>query len=170
MTKPLSKNSKKGFTLPELVIYAALLALLSLAAVRALLAATDSYLSFKVVREMRRSGVVLVERFSRESRLAESVSATSILDANPGILKLNRSDGSVAEFFLVNDVLYFKDDFGVGALTASTTRVTNLIFRKAGVSSTAVRLELSLEAGQGIRLRTADFYSTSVIRGDYENR
>ena len=156
--------------MPELVIYAALLALLSLAAVRAILAATDSYLSFKVVREMRRSGVVALERFSRESRLADSVSAASVLGAHPGVLKLNRSDNSVAEFFLVNDVLYFKDNSGAGALTASTTRVTNLVFRKAGISSTAVRLELSLEAGQGARLRFADFYSTSVIRGDYENR
>lgn len=169
-----NKLIKRGFTLVEMVIYVTLVALVLSIAIGAFVTAARSYRTLKSDQTLANASLVSLERLVRELRGAVSVDGSlSVLGAHPGRLTLNtlNDDGLpvTTEFYLVGQTLHLRlDGVEQGALTPASVRVTNLVFRLLdNGQSKAVKIELTLEAGEGASLLVRRFYSTVVLRGSY---
>ena len=166
---------RRGSSLLETLIYAAILGMVAVFAVGSILAMMKSYSSVKMSRDLNFSASVTMERMANEIRLANGINdAGSVLAASPGKLKLNTVDGSgsatAIEFFLSGTGIFVKEGSGAPeALTASSTEITSLIFNKITSSSVskAVKISLIAKAKGGRMERTEKFYNTAILRGSY---
>jgi len=168
--------SRQGFTLIEALAYVALLAIILLAVIGLLAAMMTSYRSLKVSRDVAIVAGVVLDRIATEVRSGESIDVLgSNFGIHPGLLRLNTRDAggnpTTVEFFLADGAVKIKEGgLDKGSLSASSTRVTNLIFRRLTAStSEAVRTEITIEASKSGRVRSENFYLTNVLRGSYEN-
>jgi hypothetical protein len=158
----------------ETLFYAALLAFLVFALVRFLLPLSASFRTVSSLSSTDASAQSALEKITRETKDAKSVHISgSVFDASPGDLILDTTDdagnATTVEFFLSGTTLRQKlNGTDVGPLTSSTTRITNLVFRHiATAQSHAIRVEMTIEGGQGASYVTRSFYTTAVLRGSY---
>jgi type II secretory pathway pseudopilin PulG len=167
-------SNTKGFSLPEMIIYVALLALMFLAIMNAVLGMGKGVAVLGAARMLNNSALSSMERMVREIRQASSVDqGQSTFNANPGKLVLNTTDSggnsTTVEFSVSSTTLIVKQGgITLGPLTIGSTTVDSLIFRSIATStSQAVRVEMTLTS-QGIsQSKTGTFYSTAVLRGSY---
>lgn len=164
------KSSRKGFSLIEMLVYLALLALILVALVNMILSMNKAYGYLKYSRHLQTSGVDALDRMVRDIRNAQSVNTgESTLDASPGVLTLNTttstSSAQTLKFYISGGALHINQDGGdLGLLTLPDTTVTNLIFRKMSTGiSEAVKIEMTITAGT----HTGNFYSTAILRDSY---
>lgn len=165
---------KSGFTLIEMVIYSALLALISILTINTVLAMSRAAGSFREARNIGLAADAGVERMVRDMRSATLINdAGSSFGANPGVLNIDIVDpdtnaSSTVEFYLSGTALARRAGGVVQILTAPTTEVTSLVFRKfTTAKSQAIRMEIILRSGHGISQKTENFYDTVVLRGSY---
>lgn len=170
------RNKNKGASLPELLIYIAILALILITLINVILVIGKSYGRLKSSRAIEAVGEVAVEQMTREIRKASAVNATSVLGTSPGKLVLNTTDDAgnpaTMEFFLIGEAIYQRFNGGIyNPLTASSTAVTSLIFRELSNGRTkAARTEIIVQSGEGVAFRSEKFYTTAVLRGSYLNQ
>lgn len=171
MTKFLST---KGFTLIEMVVYVAVLGALAVLAINSLLIMTGTYANLRASRDLNTSATAVLERMTREIRSAYAVDAGSVLNVHPSDLILDTKDASgnstTVEFYLDTDNLIKVKEGGVarGPLMASSASVSNFVARSiSGANSKAVKIELTMTATRGTKLKTRNFYTTVVLRGSY---
>lgn len=170
---PTITKQKKGFTLIEMVVYAAVLGVLSVVAINATLTMTQAYASLRASRDLNASATTVLERMAREIRGATGIDATSVLGVNPSDLVLNTKDAGGAattiEFYVQNGLINIKEG-GVakGSLMTSSTQVGNFVVRTMnGTNSKAVKIDLTMTATRGTKSKTRNFYDTVVLRGSY---
>lgn len=168
-----TKDFYTGFTLIEMVVYAAVLGVLSVVAINATLTMTQAYASLRASRDLNVSATTVLERMAREIRDASAIDATSVLGVNPSDLVLNTKDASGAattiEFYVQNGLINVKEG-GVaqGSLMTSSTQVGNFVVRTmSGTNSKAVKIDLTMTAMRGTKSKTRNFYDTVVLRGSY---
>ncbi len=108
----------------------------------------------------------------REIRGGTSVNdAASSFGTNPGALALSGTDGGGASrtvrFSLSNGVLQIAENGApASALTASSTTISLLIFRKITTPhSVGVKIEMTLRAGAASASTTRSFHDTAALRG-----
>ncbi|MBX4181333.1 prepilin-type N-terminal cleavage/methylation domain-containing protein [Candidatus Parcubacteria bacterium] len=160
----------KGFSLLEMLIYVAILALLLMVVMGVIVSISKSNRLIRSARSIDTSASLSMERMTREARLSDSIAPGSTLNVHPGDLILNSTDASnnprTVEFYISNGRLMMKENsVDLGALTESATRVTSLIFRRfSGAHSEGVRIEMTLESGADTGYKTETFYSTAVLR------
>lgn len=167
-------SRKKGFTLVEVIIYVGLLAMVLVAVVNMFVLMGTSYNFLKLSRHMQTSATTAVDRMVRDIRNAQSINiAQSTLGTSPGVLTLNTTTAAdtpqTLQFYVSSGILRVKQDGGdIGPVTLPDVTISSLIFRQisTGVSQ-AVKIELSLSAGTGPSTRSANFYSTAVLRDSY---
>lgn len=169
------KSLNKGFTLPEIIVYIAILSIISLALAQTVVLANKSFQLARAERTIDASTLAAYDRMSREIRNASSVdTADSVLNATPGTLALFVGSGGsqiVRRFFLSNGVIQVSDN-GVfqGDLTSSEATTTSLIFRVLTATSTkAVRVEMAIAAQATSSIASEKFYDTFVVRSTYEH-
>ncbi|MEK7647295.1 MAG: hypothetical protein AAB378_02905 [Patescibacteria group bacterium] len=165
-----------GFTLVEMVIYAAILAVISVLVVNTILMMVRSIGFFRSVRDINSSAEISMERMVREVRLAASIDvADSVLGSSPGRLTLNTID-LVTEIpqkitFLIDSgkISLQYDGEAVRALTSDAVTVSRLVFTEIAnsTSTPAVRVEMSFQAGGGAYQKSDNFYGTAVLRRSY---
>ncbi|HEY4496487.1 MAG TPA: hypothetical protein VJC04_04025 [Candidatus Paceibacterota bacterium] len=169
-------NKNKGTSLPELLIYVAILALILITLINLILIIGKSYGRLKSSRAIESVGEVALEQMTREIRKATAVNATSVLGFNPGKLILDTTDvngnPAIMEFTLIGEAIYQRFNNGAhNPLTASSTVLTNLIFRELSNGRTkTVRVEVTAQSGEGVAFRSEKFYTTTVMRGSYLNQ
>src|SRR3989344_2406588 len=120
MAIKMSGNFRKGFSLVEMLIYIAILALMLSVIMNIIVSTVRSERVIKVLRNVEDSAILSLERIVRETRQAESVNlVSSDLGSNPGKLVLTDALGSPrAEFYLSSGRLFLKENgVDVGALT-----------------------------------------------------
>lgn len=174
MIKVCKNKKRKGFTLIEMIIYVAILGIISVLTISAVLTLLGVFSEVRVSRDVSNAATVSLERIIREVRFADSIDVgASTFDLSPGRLTLNTKDSSGAnttiEFFVSGNMLRVKES-GVdsGALIGQNVTTDNLIFRSVpGINSNAIRAELTLTATRGNSQKTRTFYSTAVLRGGY---
>ncbi|MDO8572854.1 MAG: prepilin-type N-terminal cleavage/methylation domain-containing protein [bacterium] len=168
-----SKSSPRGFTLIEMVVYAAVLGVLSVLAMNSTLIMTQVYSSLRASRDLNQSATTVLERMTREIRTANAIDVSSVINANPSDLVLNTKDSGGAnttiEFYVLNGLINIKEG-GVaqGTLMTSSTQVDNFVVRT--ITSTnfkAVKIELTMTATRGTKSKTRNFYNTIVLRDSY---
>lgn len=169
----LKKRRQAGYSLVEVIVYVAILGMLSALIISLLLVMLRSFVDFRLVRKLNQSTMVTLDRFSRVVHDALSVDAVeSTLGTNPGRLVLNTTlpDGSPAtvEFSLQGTTLVIVSAGVAASSTASQVAVTNLIFRQLNTPhSQAVRMEATLEASRAGLRRSGTFTTTAILRGSY---
>jgi prepilin-type N-terminal cleavage/methylation domain-containing protein len=163
----------QGFTLVEMVVYAAVLGVLAVVAINSMLIMTGAYANLRASRDLNASATAVLERITREIRTAYAVDGASTLNVNPSDLILDTKNAGGAnttvEFYVENNLLKVKEG-GVaqGSLTTSSTNVSNFVARSiSGKNSKAVKIELTMTATRGTKSKTRNFYTTVVLRGSY---
>ncbi len=107
--------SRRGFSAIEMVIYVAILGMVSIFVVNTILIIIKSFNGFRASSDLNTNGEIAMERMVREIRLADDVdSAISVFDINPGHLILNTIDpntelATTIEFFASTTALMMKE-------------------------------------------------------------
>ncbi len=167
-------GKKHGFSLVETLFYVSIMVLVLALSVSAAYSLTNSYRRLQSAWVIESAAAAALERITRETRDALSVGLSeSLFDVSPGRLALNttREDGATTtiQFLLDNQTVRVREaDVDAGPLTPARVRVTRLLFRRIiGLNSQAIKVEITLESGQGSSLESKNFYSTVVMRGSY---
>ncbi|MCX6701944.1 MAG: prepilin-type N-terminal cleavage/methylation domain-containing protein [Candidatus Zambryskibacteria bacterium] len=170
--RSLFKN--KGFSLVEMLLYISILTVILTVIANALYSLNRSYRVIQSAEIIESSAITSLDRMVREIRDASSVdNLQSTFNTSPGVLTLNTTDDSGAnmtiQFFVSNQIVRVKENgVDIGPLTDFSTRVTNLVFRFITTAqSKALKIEMTIESGQGLNYKSKKFYSTAVLRGSY---
>lgn len=170
--KWLKKQS--GFSLIEIMIYVLLFSILAGVVINSFVSTIGSFSNTKTNRDLQEGGNTAMERISREIRQANSVTvANSNLGTSPGTLELATTDSSGANatvkfVFENNGIFMYKNGTLAANLLGQNVIPTNLIFRRiVTTNGTAVKVEMTLQDNRGKAHKTANFYDTIILRGDY---
>jgi competence protein ComGC len=165
-----SLKLKSGYSLVEMVIYVAIISVISIVIVNMLLSFSQSYRNLTVLRLIEHSGTDSFERMVRDISAANSVdTGNSIFNSNPGVLTLVASYGgnsTTTKFYVQNGIL--KVDVNgsyFGPLTVSNTSISNLVFTllDSGISN-AIKIDMTLVATSGPVTKTKTYHSTILLK------
>jgi prepilin-type N-terminal cleavage/methylation domain-containing protein len=164
------KNNKtKGFTLVEMIIYLAIMTVLTLVITQSLVVVLKSNRDSFAEISLRNAGYSAMEEMLREIHLSESID-----QASGGILQMEQNAGANIVKFSTssNSVLNLYEGQGttvlVGPLISKDVLVKNLIFTPINTGkSLAVRIQIQLETAVEGKARDEWFYSTGILRGSY---
>ncbi|OHA88632.1 MAG: hypothetical protein A3C70_03480 [Candidatus Zambryskibacteria bacterium RIFCSPHIGHO2_02_FULL_43_14] len=161
----------EGFSLVEMLIYIAILALMLSVIMNIVVSTIRSERIIKVLRNVEDSAILSLERITRETRQAGSVNLnSSILGSSPGKLVLEGTDAGgnprTVEFYLSSGKLFLKENgVDTGALTQADARISSLIFHLfSGSNSEGIRTEITIESGTSTHFRSDNFYSSTLLR------
>ncbi|MEK7499680.1 MAG: prepilin-type N-terminal cleavage/methylation domain-containing protein [Patescibacteria group bacterium] len=192
------RQRNKGTTLIELVVYIAILTIMSLIILRAVLQLTGVFAKSRIERRVSLAAETALERMVREIRLARVPCVASdytfsacLPDTSGGALRLH-TDKSYTDltdiyksFYLSGsspNQIIFDPDVSTSAdeqqLTPSTVTVESLVFKKlyntspdlTNAETSGVRIELQISSGLGATKVTHTYYASSVLRGGYEKQ
>lgn len=178
MSRLFLKNPRRasfGFSVMEMLIYIAILAVISVLAVNSILIIIKSFNQYRLLRFINAAGQMSMERIIREIRLAGDIDETgSVFDIHPGRLKLNTVDpdtetSTTMEFFVSSDVLMLKKgETNAIPLTSDNVSLANLTFRKISASSAkAVKIEMEIRSENGDFSKAEKFNNGAVLRKSY---
>lgn len=168
--------SKAGTGIIELMVYMALLSVLSIGAIDLVLQAYTTMTKARLQRTVTGEGELAMQRMTREIRNAYDIDTPySTFDASPGALRLRTysdaagSATTTADFRIISDVLHMNRATTSVDLTSSNVSITNLVFRNIHSTTTpkAVRIEMTLTASSSRFSITSPFYVTATLRGSY---
>jgi len=161
----------KGFTIVEMIVYIAVLALVLAGVINMVLAVSSTFGELRAARQLNRSAALVLDRFSREVRDANAVVlAGSVFDTHPGELVLDYGVGVPQVRFYLDGGTVKIDRGGSyeGDLTVPYVSTADFVFRRmAGDNSELVRLEMTMTSTSGKASKTETFYASSVVRGSY---
>lgn len=170
--KQIRLNLQKGFSLPEILIYIAILVFLLSSVMTILFSIAKSQRAFNASKSVEGSALLAMERVTREVRFAQSVdTASSTLGVNPSVLVLDgtdiNGDPRSIRFSISNGALILEENgINQGGLTKEDSRVTNLVFTLIiSTSSRAIKTDITIESGTSTSYRSGNFYSTTILRG-----
>lgn len=162
-----------GFSLVEVVIYVALLAVLLIGVTGSLLAVSKTSRELAASQSLQNEGSSVMDRLTREIREAEAVSGGSF-DSHPGqlILSTEGLSGGSLESLTIGvdeaDNLYLKIGSAATSTLTGRTEVRSFVARQITASSVeAVRLELVLGTRPGLVDKTINLYNTVILRASY---
>lgn len=164
---------RPGLSLIEIIVYIAILAVLSTIALNTLLLIHSSLAEIRVMRSLNAAAAVAMERTTRTIRDAKAVNISgSTLGASPGLLSLTGSESAPRTYVFSRDAanaLTLDSGSGPAALTPTGIAVTKLVFHliAAGSTTQAVKVELTLSAATRRTVTEQNFFNTAVLRGSY---
>lgn len=168
--KPICKlaHMNRGYSLPEVLTYIAILAVVSIIVINTVLITAKAFSQAQNIRALNASAETAMERIVREIRFAESVdTGASTFNTNPGILVLTSIDPFTETVQIVTiavsggRVTLRKNAQPAEFLTSDDVAVNNLVFRHivAGTVSETIRVEM--------QIGSANFFDTAVLRRSY---
>jgi len=170
LTTNYSLPTKAGYSLPEMLIYVAILSVVSLLIINTVLSYTKGYKNLVVSRKIDHSALDIMERITLEIRSGTQVDAVnSVFDTNPGVLSLVSNVGGVqtVKKFYVDNGMIKLDVGGVyfGPLTLSNATITNLVFRKVDSSiSNAIKIDMTVSSTSGGVTKTKTYHTTVILK------
>lgn len=169
--------SAKGFTLTEVLIYSAILAIVSLVVlvfINQLLGVNETS---RRAREATDNARRAIDTIAQEVRHADSVYLnTSVFETNPGQLSLETTrdvpideDMTYVDFYVDNEQLFIKrENQAEQRLTSEKVKVTNLTFTnlKGSTAWPAIRISLTVEYRDPISgpRNQVNMMTTAVLR------
>ena len=161
-----------GFSLIEMMVYMALLMVISVSAVLLLLSMQDLLGDYEAKKKLTESGRVAMERILYDIRSADQVDTAdpeTVLTSSPGHIVLTKG-ATTTEFLISDGALVLEiNDAEVGPLTYSDVSVDELRFFHYSNSETdMVRVQFTLTTIVGFSTTTQTFNSGAVVRGTYE--
>ena len=172
MRRSLASTNYRGFSLVEVIVYVAILVVVSTIAVGTLLLIQSSLAEIRVTRSLSSAASLSMERMTRVIRDASATNfGASTFNSSPGVLSISGSETppEAHRFFVQGFQLIY--EHGVSppvSITPSNVLVTSLIFRSTTTpNSEGVRIELTLETSSGRATTSQKFYGSAVLRGAY---
>lgn len=163
-------KNQSGYSLIEMIIYVAVLSVVSLLIINTVLSFNKSYQNVLVLRRLDHSAIDAMERITREIRLSRQIDgANSSFGSNPSVLSLvSRIEGGTktTKFYLDNGTIKIDLDGNYfGPLTTSQVSVTSLIFNSINTDiSSAVKIDLEITTSLGEINKTKKYHSTVVLK------
>jgi competence protein ComGF len=162
-------KSTSGFSLIEMLVYLALMTMISVVIVQSIVVVLKSNKESFNNNVIENSAVSVFERIKRETRRAKEVDLVGSNLTN-GQLQMNviQPDDSISNIKISlagnGAVNIYETGVLSGPLTISGAEVTTLIFKqiKSGKSE-AIRTEMTIKSG----IKSETFYSTEILRGSY---
>lgn len=169
------QHTARGFTLVEMVIYTAFLAILVVLAINSLLAVSKAFSYLRVSRNVNTSAEATFERISRETRNAYDVDLIQTTQGtNPGRLTLKTKDAlganTTIEFYVDANSRLAVREGGVdaGVLMAKNTTVNNFVVNViTTTNSLGVKIDLSITGSRGAVTESKNFHDTVILRRTY---
>lgn len=164
------KNSR-GFTLPEMIVYVALMALLLVGVVDGVNLMLHAYRSAGSGEEVASTAQAALSRLEYETRRASAVATSSVLGTDPSDLMLSTTDASgspeTLEFSAANRMLYMTVNGDVPAplLPADVSLESFVATATTTPHAQAVTFTISMRGG--IAPNTTTFRDSAVLRGSY---
>ncbi|MFA5888668.1 MAG: prepilin-type N-terminal cleavage/methylation domain-containing protein [Candidatus Paceibacterota bacterium] len=164
------ETKKSGYSLVEMIIYLAILSVVSLLMINTTLSFTRSYRNVVALRKVDHSAVDVMERLTRDIRSANQVdSINSVFGTNLGVLVIiSTVDGvsTTEKFYFQNGVIRLDVNGSYfGPLSASDSVINSLVFTKleSGIS-TAIKIDMTVSGTAGTVTETRTYHSTVVLR------
>ena len=164
-------GESSGFSLVEIIIYVAMLAILIAAITWSIASILHSYNRMKDERSVENSAMAAIDRMEKEIRNSKSVDLlNTATSTSNGYLTLNDFDSSgtpeIIKFYLLNNRIYVDQNGSeLGPLTLENTLVSSLVFRYfSNASSTGIKIEMAIQASS---TPVDNFYDSAVLRGSY---
>ncbi|OHA84334.1 MAG: hypothetical protein A2937_01180 [Candidatus Yonathbacteria bacterium RIFCSPLOWO2_01_FULL_47_33b] len=165
----------RGFTLAEMVVYTAFLAVLAVLAINALLAVSTAFSYLRVSRNMNTSAEATLERISREIRNAYDVDLLQTTQGtSPGRLTLKTKDSlganTTIEFYVDanNRIAVREGGVDAGTLMAKNTTVNNFVVNVITTNnSLGLKVDLGITGSRGTIAESKNFYDTLILRRTY---
>lgn len=167
-------SRRTGYTLVEMIIYVAVLSLLSSVLFASVMMVIQSFTRARAVRDLAESGRGTMERITREVRRATAINDAGSVFANPaGQLQLsttNEAGGATTLTLAKNgDDLTIQEGTGSPInLLSGQVAVNGLTFHKWATSTaSAIRIDLALTDDRLPGVEPVMFHTTVVLRGSY---
>ncbi len=173
------KESNRGFTLVELLVYIALCAFLLIGIVNSMLILTDAYRTVSNARKIERSAITLMDRIIREARRSTGINAGAFDVPNGSVtLEAGSSTSPYITFALQNNRAVVTEDGDTSPLTDSDVIVESLVFSRYplynvqfATSSVLLKVDFTLTSGSTSHALTSrSFYGSAILRGSYDFR
>ena len=174
-----SSDSNRGFTLMELLVYAALFVIISMVTISLFIQIVSVTETSRRNRESLDNARRAMDVIAQEIKHAKSVyTSTSALGSHPGQLSLETTrdadtvneTSTYVDFYVDDEALYIKRE-GPAAqiITSEKVKVTNLVFtllNSSGTGNPTVRTELTVVYADPIRgpSNSVSLVSTTSLR------
>ncbi len=169
------KKNNTGFSLVEIIIYFALLAIISTVVIGSIISLFKNYNVVRANQDIEYNAITILDKLTRDVRDARSVNVSdSSFSVAEGAVSLNIGSStndtasSTVKFYLnANKVKYMKDGADLGNLSTNNVTVSNFkIYYITASSSEAIKVELNLEVTPHLNsaVISKNFYTTIQLR------
>lgn len=161
-----------GFSLIEVLVYIAVLVLVSTAVVTTYLSLHTVLVRNEMERELTKAAHGVLERFVRDVRAATAINTLERTLSDE--LALDQSISTTTEYYVASGRMYVDvNDVAEGPLTPEAVVVDSVVFTAydhvgGDIESEAVRIALTLSINAKEASTTRTFYTSAVLRGTYE--
>lgn len=165
----------RGTSIIELIVYGAILALISVFVVNTFLVVSSAFSQVRLRRQVNANAELIMSRLIREIRFGKSVYASSTFGVHPSRLSFvtfasPTDDTEISGDFRIigMNALFQKGSGSALRLNTHDVGIINFVLTQiATTTSAAVRIELELEASSTKKIVREKFYGTAVLRGSY---
>src|SRR3989344_6143447 len=164
-----------GYSLVEVIVYASVLVLVLGVIINSVVSLVNTDRHYESSRRIQADALSAMSRILSDARQSLFINdAESVFGSDNGVLSLTLlGDAQTPEtvrYYLDGNNVYRYSASGSGYVTSSTTRAVGLRFQNISTGrSRAVRVQLSLEAGEGGYVKSSVFYDSALLRGSYAN-
>lgn len=166
---------QKGFTLIELVVYAAGLTILTAVMVLIIMQFYTLYKEIIAVPRADRTGLLIVDRITKEIRSGDQLDTlNSFFNTTQGVIEFDvlQDDDSILDkrFYVEDGIVKYSEEGGEGqALTPRDLYVSNFNFTFVPTSvSQAVKFDIELQFMTRNGTETKAYTGFSILRESYE--
>lgn len=167
-------HQPRGFSLLEMVIYVAILAVIAAVVVGSLLPLARSYREVVMALSINNAASAALERMVRDIRAASAIAPGSVFNTSPGVLVLTSTDGggnpTTITFDVSGSAVRITEGAGTPyALTGSAATISSLTFisQANATTSTTIGIDMTVSATVGQATRTSRFVSSATLRNSY---
>lgn len=158
----------KGFSLIEIIIYLALLIIVSVLVIQNLISLFKNYNVVKTNQEIEYNAINIIDKISRDVKSSKNVIVNeSIFSIPQGAVSLNTASGTVKYYLEENKIKYMKNGFYFSNLSTKNIIVDNFKLYYINATNTeAIRLELGLRSKAHLNsdFINKNFYTTIQLR------
>ena len=159
--------SKKGFTLIEILIYTAMVAIFLVTAVNFSLDVIEGKAKARSMREVQQNSRFAIEKMTQEIRRAEDINlAESVFDTHPGVLSLVMPEAdknpTIFDFSLDGALRMTQGTNTPKVLTTNQVETTNLVFTNLSPLAWSKNIKINLTV-QYKNPERKEFEATSII-------